>query len=176
MARTRVKRYGTVEDKVHRIVRMMGEDCAYLFKNWPQVNVSLDDVTKPSVVYMLPASGKLNISYARVKDAPETNIFFLCPTDFDFNGHVNDNIVERMKRLCIKFIKTLNESGLFEVLEGELEYQVVYDARDQNVTGIGITPILKEVEGVAICDDIARDEDEVEQDEYEEEECPCACE
>lgn len=157
-----VKRYGTVEDKVHRIVDMMGEDCAYLFMNWAQTNVAFDKIERPTVVYVLPPSGTFHVDYARVKDAPETQIAFLCPTDFDFDGHVNDNIIERMKRLCYKFIRTLNESGLFEILEGRVDYQVVYDGLDQNVTGIAMTPVLEEVDGVLICDDFSRFEDEEE--------------
>lgn len=61
-----------------------------------------------------------------------------------------------MKRLCIRFINAVNESGLFEPIEGNLPYQVMYDRLDQNVTGIIITPILKEVEGVSLCQEVKR--------------------
>lgn len=167
-------RYGTVEDKVHAVVRKMGEDVSYLFMNWTQANVAFDKIKKPSVVYILPPSGTMKFDWARVKDAPETRIAFLCPTNFDFDGHVNDNVIEQMKRLCYRFIKTLNESELFEVIEGSLNYQVVYDGLDQNVTGIMISPKLEEVDGVVLCNTIYRNSDEVERDEYEEPN-PCGC-
>lgn len=38
-------------------------------------------------------------------------------------------------------------------LEGKLPYQVLYDHLDENVTGVVITPILEEEEGVSICED-----------------------
>lgn len=145
-------RQGTIEDKVHSVVRRMGEDVAYMFANWAQANVSLDDVTKPTILYILPPSGTLDINWSRIKDAPAAQIAFLCPTDFDFEGHVNDNIVERMKRLCYRFLKALNDSGLFEPIEGKLTYQVPYDVLDRNLTGIVITPPLEEVDGVVFCD------------------------
>lgn len=145
-------RHGTVEDKVHSIVDGMCEDVAYLFMNWGQTNVAFDNIVKPTIVYILPPSGTFDIGWARVKDAPYTQLAFLCPTDFDFDGHENDDIIERMKRLCFCFIKALNASELFEPIEGSLTYQVVYDGLDQNVTGIMITPTLVEVDGVVFCD------------------------
>lgn len=157
------KKYGTVEAKVRRVVETMGEDVEYLFMNWAQANVAIDAITKPSVVYVLPPSGKLDFGYARVKDYPETQIAFLSPTDFDFDGTENDNIIEQMKRLAIKFVKALNASEYFEVIEGRHPYQVVYDFLDQNVTGVVLNLLLEEVEGVIICDDESRTDDEDEE-------------
>ena len=155
-----IKKYGTVEAKVRKVAESMGEDVEYLFMNWSQANVAMDAITKPSVVYVLPPSGKLDFSYARVKDYPETQIGFLAPTDFDFDGTENDNIIEQMKRLAIKFIKALNTSKCFELIEGKQPYQVVYDFLDQNVTGIVLNLPLEEVDGIIICDEESRYEDE----------------
>lgn len=152
-----IKRYGTVEDKIHSIVDSMGEDVEYQFMNWAQANVAMDKIEKPCIVYVLPPSGTLSFSWARVKDRPESQIAFLAPTDFDFVGHENDNIIEQMKRLCIRFVKAFNDSRLFRKLEGDIPYRVVYDYLDQNVTGICITPPLVEEDGIIICcDDIRR--------------------
>lgn len=148
-----LKKYATVEQKVHEVVKKMPYDAEYLFMNWAQANVAIRDIEKPTIVYVLPPAGKLDFSYARVKDYPETQIGFLAPTEFDFEGHENDNIVEQMKRAAILFVKTLNISGYFELIEGNVSYQVVYDYLDQNVTGVVITLKLKEVSGVTICDD-----------------------
>lgn len=155
-----IKKYGTVEAKVRKVAESMGEDVEYLFMNWSQANVAMDAITKPSVVYVLPPSGKLDFSYARVKDYPETQIGFLAPTDFDFDGTENDNIIEQMKRLAIKFVKALNASKGFELIEGKRPYQVVYDFLDQNVTGIVLNLPLEEVDGIIICDEESRYEDE----------------
>jgi len=159
-----IKKYTTVEQKVHKIVDMMSCDAEYLFMNWAQANVAIRDITKPTIVYVLPPAGKLSFSYARVLDRPETQIGFVAPTEFDFDGHENDNIVEQMKRLAILFVKTLNESELFELIEGNVNYQVVYDYLDQNVTGIVLTLKLIEVDGVHICDDVIRDDESISSD------------
>lgn len=147
---------GTVEGKVKYIVETMGADVEYLFMNWAQANVQIDRIKRPTVLYLLPPSGYLNVAWNQIKDRPETFIAFLCSTEFDFDGEENDNLIEQMKRLAMRFIKRFNESGLFEIIENDLPYQVLYDYLDQNVTGIVIHPVLKEIEGVSICDEIER--------------------
>lgn len=148
------RRLGTVEQKVKAIVDSMNEDVEYMFMNWAQANVKLDKVTRPSIVYVLPPSGTLTFSWKDVKDAPNSQIGFICNTKFDFNGRENDGIIEAMKRLCIRFIRKLNESGYFEpIVETSLTYRVMYDYLDANVTGIIIDPTLIEVVGVSICNE-----------------------
>ena len=148
-----IESHGTVEKKIRNIVEGMDADVAYFFMNWAQANVAIDDVDKPTIVYVLPPSGEFNVGWAQVKDRPEAQIAFIAPTDFDFEGEENDDVIEQMKRLCVRFIKAFNESGLFEAIEGELPYRVLYDYLDHNVTGIVITPKIKEEEGIIICGD-----------------------
>lgn len=149
-------RLGTVEGKIRAVVQSMDCDVDYRFCNWAQANADIDGITKPTVVYVLPANGTLDVKWNQVKDKPETFIAFLANTELDFDGEKNDNIIEAMKRLAILFVSTLNRSGYFQQIEGELPYQVLYDHLDQNVTGVVISPTLEEIEGVRICDTISR--------------------
>lgn len=149
------KALGTVEGKVRDIVEKMGEDVEYRFYNWAKLNVEMDTITKPTIVYVLPPSGDFYVDlYAReIRDFPEAQIAFLCSTEFDFESEENDALIEQMKRLCYKFIKAVNESGYFAQLNGKLPYQVLYDHLDENVTGVVITPVLEEEVGYSICED-----------------------
>ena len=147
---------GTVEGKIRHIVSTMNEDVEYMFCNWAQANVSIDSVTKPTIVYVLPPSGNLSFSWRDVKDRPNTQIAFVCVTDFDFDGTENDGIIEAMKRLAIRFVRALNNSGLFTTIDGDVLYQVLYDHLDQNVTGVVLTLSLEEVDGVSICSETTR--------------------
>ena len=76
---------------------------------------------------------------------PETQIAFLIGTEQDFDGEENDELVEKMKRLAEMFIIALNESGDFEMIDGEeITYQVPYDTMDDNLTGVIINlPIVE---------------------------------
>lgn len=151
---------GTVEGKIHAIVATLQTQDEqgvttpnYIYCNWAQANVALDKVEVPSVIYVLPPSGKLDFSWNRVKDAPNAQIAFVVPTDFDFDSEENEDLIEHMKRLCIKFILAVNDSGMFEQIEGDVPYRVLYDHLNQNVTGIVIEPQLKEIDGIWICSD-----------------------
>lgn len=168
MSSTLTPEYGTVEKKIKDIVQNMG-GVNYLFMNWSQANEKIDHIDGPTVIYVLPPSGELDFNYTSVKDYPMCQIAFVASTDFDFEGEENDNIIEQMKRLCIRFINAVNESGMFEYIEGRLPYRVLYDYFDENVTGIVITPPLKEEEGVIVCEDQYRNEDETEDEEDEDE-------
>lgn len=147
-----MKDYGTVEKKVRSIVESKFEGFEYLFADYSQTNEAVDRIHKPTILYLLPPAGRLNIHYSVVRDMPETQIWFLCPTDFDFDGKENDCLIERMKRAAIRFIHEVGESGLFEVIEGNVPYQVGYDLFDDNLTGVCITPILVEKEGLPLCE------------------------
>lgn len=149
-------RLGTVEGKIRQVVTSLGPEVSYLFCNWTQANVEIDQIQSPTIVYVLPPSGNLSFSWNEVKDFPEAQIAFLSNTEFDFDGSENDNIIEQMKRLCIRFIKSINESNLFEQIEGNVPYKVLYDHLDQNVTGIVITLKLEEIDGVEICEEEVR--------------------
>jgi hypothetical protein len=142
---------GTVEGKIKAIVQSMNEDVEYVFANWAQTNVLLDQVKRPTIVYVLPPSGTLTFSWHDVKDYPSSQIAFVCNTEYDFDGTENDGIIEAMKRLCVRFVRALNESGYFDKLEGMMTYQVLYDKLDVNVTGIVIEPVLKELKGIDLC-------------------------
>lgn len=136
---------------VQRRIKAVAEHftgCEYRFMNWTQLNVELDRIEKPTICYILPPSGSLTPERGATifTDRPETQIAFLAPTEFDFDGEENDDIIELMKLLAIMFIKELNRSGYFEFIDGEqIEYQVAYDTADDNVTGILVTlPIVEQ--------------------------------
>lgn len=141
----------TVESKVKSIVENGLGDVKYLFMNWSQANVELDKIEGPSIIYILPASGSIDFKNNRAKDYPECQIAFVCSTEFDFEGAENDCIIEEMKNLLVKFVIKANESELFETIEGNVSYKVLYDYTDDNVTGIVADIPLKEVDGIKTC-------------------------
>lgn len=139
----------TVEEKVRKIVEQMG--VTYLFENWQAANVRLDKMQLPAVMYVLPASGNLNVGLMQMKDFPNCMIAFMDKTKHDFSGEENDMVIERCKSLAREFILNVNRSGMFEPVQGNIQYSVFYDKLDVNVTGIVIQIPLKEIRGIVIC-------------------------
>lgn len=96
----------TVEEKVRKIVEQMG--VTYLFENWQAANVRLDKMQLPVVMYVLPASGSLNVGLMQLKDYPNCMIAFMDKTKHDFSGEENDMVIERCKSLAREFILNVN--------------------------------------------------------------------
>lgn len=140
---------GSVEAKIRYIAEQF-EDCFYMFADYSQANVMFDRIKRPTILYVLPASGQMRIRKDAVIDKPSVMLWFLCPADFDFHGEENECRVEAMKRLGIRFIDAVNKSGLFEYVE-YIPYQVAYDSFDANLTGVCFTPTLEEKHGVSLC-------------------------
>ncbi|MCS2335466.1 hypothetical protein [Bacteroides sp. BFG-606] len=140
----------TVEQKIKSVVDKM-EGLTYVFDNWQTANLRLDKLPFPAVVNVLPVSGRFNMGKNQLKDYPNMLIAFLDKTDFDFDGEDNDLIVEKCKNLAREFILRANESRLFEYIEGDIYYSVVYDKLDVNVTGVVIELTPKEINGIGLC-------------------------
>lgn len=147
---------GTVEAKIHAVASQF-EGVEYMFADFSQANMSFDGITKPTILYVLPARGTIRMRHSKVRDVPSVQLWFVCPSDFDFDGEENECRVEAMKRLGVRFIAALNESDLFEVIDDtDIEYNVAYDKFDENLTGIALYPQLVEREGVVLCGNLTR--------------------
>ena len=141
---------GTVEGKVRSIVEPLG--VTYVYNDWTKVNVDFDKLEYPAIIFIQPASGNLHVGNGQIKDQPDTQFAFMDRTVHDDQAVSEDCVVERMKRLCYQFIKAFNESRLFEPMPEDIPYKVVIDHLDQIVSGIIITPRIKEKKGVLLCD------------------------
>lgn len=140
----------TVEAKIKSIVEEM-KGITYIFDNWATANVRLDSSAMPAVLNLLPVSGRFNLGKTQLKDFPNCMIAFIDKSDLDFDGTENDGIIERCKNLAKEFILRLNASGLFEHVDDDIPYSVIYDKLDVNLTGVVIEMQLKEIKGLAIC-------------------------
>lgn len=141
---------GTVEGKVRSIVTPLGVNYAY--NDWTRVNMDFDHLDYPAIVFIQPVSGNLHVANEQIKDQPDCQFAFLDKTVHDDDAVSEDCVIERMKRLCYRFIKAFNESKLFDPLPEDIHYQSVIDRLDQGVSGIIISPRIKERKGVLLCD------------------------
>lgn len=141
---------GTVEGKVRSIIEPLGVNYAY--NDWTRVNMDFDHLAYPAIVFIQPVSGNLKVANEQIRDQPDCQLAFLDRTAHDDNAVSEDCVIERMKRLCYRFIKAFNASRLFDALPEDIRYQSVVDRLDQGVSGIIISPRIKERKGVMLCD------------------------
>lgn len=141
----------SVERKINKVIQKMDRGLTYIFDNWATANIRIDKLPLPAVINVLPVSGSFNVTARKMKDYPNCMLAFIDKTDLDFDGAENDVVLERCKNLAMEFILTANESELFDPIEGDVPYSVIYDKMDVNVTGIVIELQLKEKQGINLC-------------------------
>jgi len=138
-----------VDLKIKAIVEQM-HGISYEFNDWTRANVNFDNLPLPCCLNVLPPAGQLNFKNGNVRDRVYAQIAFLDKTDFDFEGEENEIIVEKMKKYAVQFVYLANESRLIKILPETINYSVVYDKLDVNVTGVVLSATIEEFQGVCI--------------------------
>lgn len=136
----------TVQDKLKQVAESLG--VSFVFEDWTQANVEIDNKPLPAVVYVLPASGELDFKNGNIRDNQNGMLAFLDKVELNGNGQDNDSVVDRMKSLAMRFIVKLNETGYFEPLGGVMKYQVAYNKLNAVTSGIVFEVTLKEITGI----------------------------
>lgn len=139
----------TVQAKIKGILEGMGE--TYLFDNWQNANVRMDNTPLPCVLNVLPVSGVFKVGNVQLKDKPNCLIAFMDKAEFDFDGVQNDDVIEGCKARAKRFIIEVNKGDVFKPIGDDVRYTVFYDKLDVNVTGIIIELSLEEVHGITMC-------------------------
>lgn len=140
----------TIEQKIRIIAEKMG-NVNYLYDGWGLINLRADQTPTPIMVNVLPVAGAFHLNGRRITESEECLIGFLDKTDFDFDGVKNNEVIERCKKLALEFLMTLNESGLFETVSGDVSFGIEYNLLDVNMTGVVLSLRLEEKEGVVMC-------------------------
>jgi len=138
-----------VDEKIKTIVEQMS-GITFEFNDWTRANVTLDFKRLPVCLYILPVSGQMNFKNGNIRDYPNALIAFLDAAELDFDGATNEPTVERMKDFARTFVRLLNKSGMFEPLPDVINYSVVYDKLDSNLTGVVLSLNLKELKGECV--------------------------
>lgn len=137
----------TVEQKVKSVAETM-EGLTYVFENWTKADIRIERFPLPAMVNLLPVSGSFKLKNNQFKDQPNCMFAFFDKSERDSNGSEYDTVVDRCKALAMEFIVKLNNSGLFEPIEGEISYSVSLDKLSTSVSGIIVSVQLKELKGV----------------------------
>ena len=140
----------TIEQRIKKIAEGLGVN--YYFGDWQRINVAGDtgSIDFPLIAYLLPPSGTVNLSGPGVRETENGVLAFLGLTVFDFEANENNEIVQDMKELMIRFVNAVNASGEFKPIGGNVRYDVVYDKLDFAVTGVTVSLALQEAVGKCV--------------------------
>lgn len=140
-------RSNSVEKKIKSVAEgMVG--FTYVYEDWTRADLRLDRLPLPAIINLLPVSGAMSLKMDQFKDKPNCMFVFVDKVNKDADGKDNDAVFERMKSAAMVFIARMNDSGLFDPIEGDIPYSVILEKLSPIVTGISISVQVKEVKGV----------------------------
>ena len=140
-------RSNSVEKKIKSVAESM-VGFTYVYEDWTRADLRLDRLPLPAIINLLPVSGAMSLKMDQFKDKPNCMFVFVDKVNKDADGKDNDAVFERMKSAAMVFIARMNDSGLFEPIEGDIPYSVILEKLSPIVTGISISIQVKEVKGV----------------------------
>ena len=140
-------RSNSVEKKIKSVAESM-VGFTYVYEDWTRADLRLDRLPLPAIINLLPVSGAMSLKMDQFKDKPNCMFVFVDKVNKDADGKDNDAVFERMKSAAMTFIARMNDSGLFEPIEGDIPYSVILEKLSPIVTGISISVQVKEVKGV----------------------------
>lgn len=140
-------RSNSVEKKIKSVAESM-VGFTYVYEDWTRADLRLDRLPLPAIINLLPVSGAMSLKMDQFKDKPNCMFVFVDKVNKDADGKDNDAVFERMKSAAMVFIARMNDSGLFEPIEGDIPYSVILEKLSPIVTGISISVQVKEVRGV----------------------------
>ncbi len=140
-------RSNSVEKKIKSVAESM-VGFTYVYEDWTRADLRLDRLPLPAIINLLPVSGAMSLKMDQFKDKPNCMFVFVDKVNKDADGKDNDAVFERMKSAAMVFIARMNDSGLFEPIEGDIPYSVILEKLSPIVTGISISVQVKEAKGV----------------------------
>lgn len=140
-------RSNSVEKKIKSVAESM-VGFTYVYEDWTRADLRLDRLPLPAIINLLPVSGAMSLKMDQFKDKPNCMFVFVDKVNKDADGYDNDAVFERMKSAAMVFIARMNDSGLFDPIEGDIPYSVILEKLSPIVTGISISVQVKETKGV----------------------------
>lgn len=141
----------TIIDKIKASVEG-ATDCAFYYHSGGDLNLILDSVDEyPCAIATLLENGGAEIDGGQIRERVRIAVFFVKPTEFDFNAEDNERLIDECKTLAFKWVNSLLSHDSELTLEGVNDTTRVYDQYDAILTGFAVNVTLTELYGVSRC-------------------------
>lgn len=136
----------TIVNKIKQSVQS-GTGLTCLYGSLDSINVQMEDQTNfPVAFFVLLNNGNLNERSNNYRERVDVAMFFVQPTEFDFDSIENEALIEQCKQYAFQWLNSL-------FLGGELRYMAtfntsrVYNQMDDILTGYALRVRLEELVG-----------------------------
>lgn len=137
----------TIVEKITRSIKAsQGEGFPVYYHDEPTLNLMTSQMTFPCAIMQLLTTGDAVQESGQVKERVSVAVFFVEPSDFDFDAAENETIIHRCKGRAFLWLLGLAADPLVELVELTRTSRV-YDRYDDILTGFGVLAEVQELTG-----------------------------
>lgn len=141
----------TIENVLKEVAKKVLPSFTWVFDSWLDADSQLDRIKSfPAIVVILPVTGTTEIRNGKVYDKENIAVAFINLAKRDSSGEESASVYNEMKIAGASFINALQRSRTFEGLEGENQYQTIYEKGSAVFTGIMYSLTIKQALGGCI--------------------------
>lgn len=141
----------TIESVLKEVAKKVLPSFTWVFDSWLDADSQLDRIKSfPAIVVILPVSGTTEIRNGKVYDKENIAVAFINLAKRDSDGEESAAVYNEMKVAGASFINALIKSRAFEGLQGENQYQTIYEKGSAVFTGIMYSLTIKQALGGCI--------------------------
>lgn len=113
----------------------------------PTLNLMTSDMDFPCALVQLLTQGRIVQEGGQAKEVVSAAIFFVEPSQFDFDAVENEAIIDRCKDKAMTWLLSLPASEYIQLAELTRTTRV-YDRYDDILTGYGLLADIQELNGI----------------------------
>lgn len=141
----------TIVDKITNSIKAVhGEGFPVYYHDEPTLNFMTSQMQFPCALFQLLTTGRAVREGGMVKERVPAAVFFVEPSQFDFDAVDNELIIDRCKQRAFAWLASLPSSSDVELLDVTRTSRV-YDRYDDILTGFGVLAELQELQGWTPC-------------------------
>lgn len=140
----------SIEEKIKEVAHEHFPNYGFVLEDWNGIDRAVDKVDLPAIVVFLVESGTLSFKNGRCRDAEDVIFAFIDKVPRDADGDDNTTACLRLKYVAKSFIGRLQQTGYFEPISEDVQYNTLYEVLASNVTGLMFRVRLKEAAGVCL--------------------------
>lgn len=140
-----------VQKIINSIKEAHGDDFPVYYHDEPTLNLMTSQMQFPCALLQLLTTGRAIQEGGMVKERVSAAVFFVEPSQFDFDAEENETIIDRCKKKAFAWISYLPYSPDVELVDVTRTSRV-YDRYDDILTGFGILAEIKEAVGWSQCE------------------------
>lgn len=138
----------TIVDKIIESIKAAhGDDFPVYYHDEPTLNLLTSQMDFPCALLQLITTGTVVSEAGQMKERVSAAVFFVEPSQFDFDAIENETIIDRCKGMAMAWLLTLSGSPELQ-LENITRTSRVYDRYDDILTGYGVLAEIKETNGI----------------------------